>query len=49
MRADPRLNDRSRTKAVPLASLSEPQRRLVTAFLEAAKAADAKKAGHGSR
>lgn len=38
--------DRNRPNAVPLASLSGPQRQIVTALLEAAKAADAKKTGH---
>ena len=41
--------DRRRPKAVPLASLSGPQRRLVAALLDAARAADEKKAGHGGR
>jgi hypothetical protein len=41
--------DRRRTKAVPLASLTGPQRLIVTALLNAAKAAEAKKANHGSR
>jgi hypothetical protein len=41
--------DRNRSNAVPLASLSGPQRRIVGALLEAAKAADAKKAGHDSQ
>jgi len=39
--------DRRRPKAVPLASLSGPQRRLVAALLDAARAADEKKAGGG--
>ena len=36
MCADRSLRDGSRTKAVPLASLTAPQRRLITALLEAA-------------
>jgi hypothetical protein len=39
MDADRRLLGRSRTQVVPLASLPMPQRRLVSALLEAAKAA----------
>lgn len=39
MGADRRPNDRSRAQAVRLASLPVAQRRLITALLEAAKAA----------
>ena len=49
MGADRRLNGHGRMKAVPLASLPAPQRRLISALLEAAQATDAKKAGDGSR
>lgn len=38
-----------RPYAVPIASLSGPQRRIVSALLEAARIADAKKASDGSR
>lgn len=37
-------NDRRRSKAVPLASLPLPQRRLINALLEAAKAAAIRRA-----
>lgn len=43
------MTDRKLAKAVPLASLTEPQRRLVTALIEAAKAAAAKGTSDGSR
>ena len=39
--------DRRRTQAVPLASLTGAQRRIITALLAAAKAADEKKGSHG--
>lgn len=44
MGADRRPHDRSSIKAVPLASLPMPQRRLVSALLEAAKAAAIRRA-----
>jgi len=42
--ADRRLHDRSRIEAVPLASLPGPQRRLISALLEATKAAAIRRA-----
>lgn len=39
IRANHRPDERNRSKAVPLASLSIPQRTLISALLEAAKAA----------
>jgi hypothetical protein len=41
--------DRRRPKVVRLADLSGPQRRVVVALLDAARAADRKKVGHDGR